>query len=247
MRTAPMLAALLAVACGPPDGVPEPGHRARVALSVAQSAVEAQVATAVSVTAVAVASGATALSGGDPQPVPGMLVTFHVALGGGSVYSGAAVTGQDGSVRDAWTLGPYAGAQRLEVRAVDQATGEPLDLASVDATALAGPPESWTASPSNVEYAPGESWDSSGLRLLGWDGYGNPAGQSSDYQLQMVSFDGSYTGEPRPQCLVEGTLIRCPQTDTWQPGAAAYHSGVFVARFVSGTMTFGPAVRITVR
>lgn len=57
------------------------------------------------------------------RPVGDQIVNFRVVSGGGSVYAGSAITNRDGLAQEWWTLGA-SGAQRLEVRAVDPATGE---------------------------------------------------------------------------------------------------------------------------
>jgi hypothetical protein len=78
-------------------------------------------------------------AGGTPVPVPGQLVNFVVVSGGGHVFAGAALTDSIGRAQELWTLGPTAGAQCLEARAVDQETGEPLTFAQVCATGIPGP------------------------------------------------------------------------------------------------------------
>jgi len=62
------------------------------------------------------------------RPVIGQIVNFRVVLGGGSVFAGATISNRDGLVSERWTLGA-AGAQRVEVRAVDPETGNPLTFA----------------------------------------------------------------------------------------------------------------------
>jgi hypothetical protein len=76
---------------------------------------------------------------GTPVPVPGQLVNFVVTSGGGTVFAGAAITDTLGRAQELWTLGPSAGAQCLQARAVDQETGEPITFAQVCATAVPGP------------------------------------------------------------------------------------------------------------
>jgi hypothetical protein len=74
------------------------------------------------------------------QPVPGQIVNFRVTAGNGSVFAGAAITNAGGIAQERWTLGTVATEiQRLEVRAVDPATGAPLVFATFRATAVAGP------------------------------------------------------------------------------------------------------------
>jgi hypothetical protein len=62
-----------------------------------------------------------------------------VTEGGGSVIAGSAQTNADGEARERWTLGPTAGEQILEARAVDQSTGDPIVFGRIAATAIHGP------------------------------------------------------------------------------------------------------------
>ncbi|GLC26329.1 Ig-like domain-containing protein [Roseisolibacter agri] len=72
------------------------------------------------------------------RPVPNYVVNFRVVNGGGSVYAGAAMTDANGRAADYWTLGPVsADTQRVEVRAVDPATGARLVYATFRAVAVA--------------------------------------------------------------------------------------------------------------
>ena len=65
--------------------------------------------------------------------VRGQIVNFVVVSGGGSVFAGAAISGGDGIVQERWTLG-VSGPQRVEARAIDNATGAKLTFAIFDAT-----------------------------------------------------------------------------------------------------------------
>lgn len=79
------------------------------------------------------------------RPVPGQIVNFRVTMGGGSVFAGAAVTNKDGEARERWTLGTVAAdTQRVEARAVDPTTGEPLVFATFRAVGSAGAPAAIT-------------------------------------------------------------------------------------------------------
>ena len=70
------------------------------------------------------------------RPVAGQMVNFVVTAGGGEVYAGASVTDTQGLARDWWTLGAEPGVNRLEVRAVDSATGAPVVFGTFQATAF---------------------------------------------------------------------------------------------------------------
>lgn len=72
------------------------------------------------------------------RPIPNYVVNFRVVSGGGSVYAGAAMTDANGRAADYWTLGPTSSdTQRVEVRAVDPATGQRLVYATFRAVAVA--------------------------------------------------------------------------------------------------------------
>ena len=69
------------------------------------------------------------------RTVQGQIVNFVVVAGGGSVFAGAAISGRDGIVQERWTLGPAgSGPQRIEARAVDNATGAKLTFAIFNAS-----------------------------------------------------------------------------------------------------------------
>lgn len=65
--------------------------------------------------------------------VRGQIVNFRVVSGGGSTYAGVAITNNDGIAQERWTLG-QSGVQQLEARAIDPATGAPLNFATFYAT-----------------------------------------------------------------------------------------------------------------
>jgi hypothetical protein len=67
--------------------------------------------------------------------VRGQVVNFRVVAGGGRVFAGAAITGGDGIAQERWTIGA-SGPQRVEARAIDNATGAKLTFATFDATVL---------------------------------------------------------------------------------------------------------------
>ncbi|MDQ6887639.1 MAG: Ig-like domain-containing protein [Gemmatimonadota bacterium] len=79
------------------------------------------------------------------RPIPNQVVNFVVTLGGGRAFAGAASTTTAGIAQERWTLGTVAGAQTIEVRSVDGATGQPRTWAIFSATATAGPAQSVVA------------------------------------------------------------------------------------------------------
>ncbi|HEY2848516.1 MAG TPA: hypothetical protein VGI97_01465, partial [Gemmatimonadaceae bacterium] len=68
-------------------------------------------------------------------PVAGQLVNWVITQGGGSMYVEATQTDNHGQTRNWWTMGPTAGIQTVEVRAVDPTTGDRLVYGTVNATA----------------------------------------------------------------------------------------------------------------
>jgi hypothetical protein len=78
-------------------------------------------------------------------PVKGQLVNFRVTEGGGSVFAGAALTSTNGLAQEWWTLGPAAGLNTVEVRAVDSETGEKLTFATYHAGGVFPPRRDSTA------------------------------------------------------------------------------------------------------
>lgn len=73
------------------------------------------------------------------SPRANVIVNWVVVQGGGSVFAAVGSTNQLGVASQRWTLGPIAGAQVLEARAIDPGTGQPVVFARINATALPGP------------------------------------------------------------------------------------------------------------
>jgi uncharacterized protein YjdB len=103
-------------------------------------------------------------------PVPGQILNFRVIAGGGSVYAGVGVTDGNGRAQEHWTLGSTSGTpQRVEVRAVDSSTGEPVVFGTFTAIAEGGV-GTVTVSPGSRTIEVGDSIDfSATLR----DSHGN--------------------------------------------------------------------------
>jgi hypothetical protein len=72
--------------------------------------------------------------------VANQIVNFRVVAGGGSVFAGTAKTDGSGYAREWWTLGPTAGLNRIEARAVNASTGERQVFGTFEATGLAERP-----------------------------------------------------------------------------------------------------------
>ena len=72
-------------------------------------------------------------------PRPLQVLNFRVVLGNGNVFGGTELTDLRGIAQELWTLGTKAGdPQKVEVRAVDPATGAPQLFATFTATARPG-------------------------------------------------------------------------------------------------------------
>jgi hypothetical protein len=214
----------------PEEGMPDAGtvQNARLSLTAEVDQPTAPVASKVHVTATVQTQGAPQSSGA------GQLVNFVVVSGGGRVFAGSAVTNDTGVAREVWQLGTTAGDQVLEVRAVEQTTGEPLVFATVTATATPGPVVQYRWSPHGVGLEGGALWDSSGLLIWGEDFYGNfipPKDVPQGYALRTVSFvPGGYRGA-EPTCTVSGTLINCPKPTGDTPDCTECFWGDFRAMF----------------
>ncbi|MFC1639220.1 WD40/YVTN/BNR-like repeat-containing protein [Gemmatimonadota bacterium] len=81
------------------------------------------------------------LQRGEGEPVRGVLVSFRVVEGGGSMYAGTSITDPHGKAQDYWTLGMQPGQNAVEVRAVDPTDGTKMLFGSFTATAVLPPPE----------------------------------------------------------------------------------------------------------
>ena len=109
------------------------------------------------------------------DPIRGQLVNFRVTSGGGSVFSGSALTNANGEAQERWTLGTSTAVeQRLEARAVDQESGAAIVFATFEATVLPGTPQ-------RVEAVAGAAIEGIAGQALGspivvavFDQHGNP-------------------------------------------------------------------------
>jgi alpha-tubulin suppressor-like RCC1 family protein len=109
--------------------------------------------------------------------VPQLTVNFVVARGGGSVFAGANSTNLDGIAQERWTLGTNtADSQVVEVRAVDNTTGEPRVFARFTAIALPDSPESLSIVEGDAQTGPLGAFlpESLVVRLADQHGNGTP-------------------------------------------------------------------------
>lgn len=127
---------LLAVsACGGSDRGTEPKPSGPIRLSVvagdAQSdTIQALLTTPIRIQAVRVNPTSLATT-----PAANQLVSFVVVEPNcGRAFAGSAITDASGNATDRWELGTKSGACHMEVRAVDQVTGQPVVFATATAT-----------------------------------------------------------------------------------------------------------------
>lgn len=131
----------------------------------------------------------------DDRPIPGQIVNFRVVAGGGSVFAGAALTNEDGVAQERWTLGTNTSEeQRLEVRAVDSDTGDPIVFGVFRATALAAnaqrlalvtPPSTPVANRTPFSTQPAVQVE---------DAHGNPVGAGIVVTAFILSGGGTLAG-----------------------------------------------------
>lgn len=82
--------------------------------------------------------GAQVLDSASGAPIVGVVISWAVRSGGGSVFAASGLTDKQGMAYQQWTLGDTAGIQILEARYEDS-TGAPQTPAAVKAVALPGP------------------------------------------------------------------------------------------------------------
>lgn len=78
----------------------------------------------------------------EQKAATGQVVNFVVTGGGGSIFAPAVTTDGAGHARNSWTLGPFAGAQVVELRTIS-ATGAPVVLGTARAEVKPGEPVSF--------------------------------------------------------------------------------------------------------
>jgi hypothetical protein len=130
----------------------------------------------------------------------------------------------------------------LEVRAVDQDTGEPLVLERLVATATPGQPVTYSWTPTNIWYTPGLTFDySTNLELIAKDEFGNKVPIPQDQALSEIKFQGTASGMSAPSCTVEGTVVTCPSPR--YNGSGMWYNGYFELKFTTSN-PMSPTVRI---
>jgi len=162
--------------------------------------------------------------------VKGQVVNFVVTAGGGHVFAGSSATNDDGVAQERWTLGTTAGPQTLEVRAVDNVTGQALVFATFNATAVPGAPTQAVAVADSfvvgVKGSPVE--DSFAVQVR--DQYGNPT-PGVQVAWAVTSGGGSIT---TPTTTDASGIARTQ----WVLGTAAVTYQTATATVAGKTLTF---------
>lgn len=130
------------------------------------------------------------------RPVVGQIVNFRVVSGGGSVFAGAAISNRTGLVQERWTLG-FSDVQRVEARAVDATTGEPLTFAVFTATFIdSAPPFTFNVNAFPNPAQPGDSVIITAVASDSFTGGSNIAGAEVQVDsgpfLAMAAGDGAF-------------------------------------------------------
>jgi hypothetical protein len=124
------------------------------------------------------------------NPVRGVVVTFAVSQGGGSIGTATATTATDGTASTTFTTGPIAGAPQQVAASVATASITAL----FTATTTAGPPASITIAAGNNQQVPAGTPVPTPPAVVLRDANGNPvAGVAVTFEV--VSGGGSITGE----------------------------------------------------
>jgi hypothetical protein len=178
------------------------------------------------------------------RPVPGHIVNFVVATGGGHLFAGGAQqTGADGRAQERWTLGTTArDTQRVEVRAIDPATGQALVFAAFRAVGTPGAPAALVKVSGDAQTgAPGVALADS-LRVRLTDVYGNGiSGQTVAFAaagggtVSPATASTDASGVARAAWTL-GTHLGTPQTVA-ATAASLPAAGFTATQVASGTLT----------
>ncbi|MGD2135056.1 MAG: Ig-like domain-containing protein, partial [Gemmatimonadales bacterium] len=180
----------------------------------------------------------------DSNPVAGQAVNFVVVSGGGSVYGGFNTTNDSGVAKELWILGTsIAEEQRLEARAVDNETGEPLLFDVFTATVVAGDAASLTVESGDAQAGSVGSPLDDSLVVRISDEYGNPV---SDLEVEWSTADG---GSLTASSVTDGDGVAGA---AWSLGTVAGSqtatatAGTDLAAELTATALAGPVVALEV-
>lgn len=167
--------------------------------------------------------------------VRGQVVNFRVTAGGGGVFAGVSITNDSGLAQDRWTLGTStADSQRVEARAVDNNTGEPLTFAVFRAVPLPGLAAAVVEASGNAQTGPIGAALPDSLAAKAVDRYGN-AVPGASVAWTNVAGGGALSptgGVTNAAGIVKAAWTLGPRLDTTHVATAA--SGALpAARFTA--------------
>jgi hypothetical protein len=183
----------------------------------------------------------------DGHPVAGQIVNFRVVAGGGSVFAGTSLTSADGSAKERWTLGTsIADSQRVEARAVDPTTGEPIVFGIFRATARADIVSIVTKRTGDGLQAQAGDELPTTPSVTVTDRYGNPVGEKD--VVWSIASGGGFLSAGSAATSVSDKLGVASLPGTWNLGAvvgtntltatvAGIPPAVFTAIGVAGSVT----------
>lgn len=132
------------VACGG-GGTEPPSARGPLHVSIVAGDAQSDTIDALLATPIRIRASYQA-SDGSASPAAKQLVNFVVVEPNcGRPYAGSAVTDADGYAIERWQLGTKPGLCHMEVRSVDQQTGQPISYATASATIAPGATDTLTA------------------------------------------------------------------------------------------------------
>jgi len=149
MKNVLVVLAAVTTACGSETSAP----RQQPSLSIVAG--DNQVDTIGSTLPIQIAAAVTDRTTG--APLPGRVVNWIIAGGGGSVFVPVTQTGNDGIARNTYTLGSSVGVQKLLARYIDPDTGTPITDTAF-ATALPGRPTLLWANNEAFPHPDGIAW-----------------------------------------------------------------------------------------
>jgi hypothetical protein len=168
------------------------------------------------------------------RPVQGQVVNFRVTVGEGSVFAGSGSSNGQGVVQERWTLGySYADTQRVEARAVDSDTGDPIVFGVF--RAIAGPELTGRVTVIDGQGQSAPAGERVAVRpTVAVDGeFGGPVPEA-EVTFTVTSGGGSVSAatvrsDSAGVASVEWTLGPVPGANTLQASRPGYATGTFIA------------------
>jgi hypothetical protein len=152
------------------------------------------------------------------NPLPDKLVNFVVVSGGGSVFAPAVQTNAEGKAQNQWTLGTTVGQpQKIELRAVDPATGALVVYTSFTATVTPGAVAQLLKVAGDAQSGSIATPLADSLQVRAVDSYGNPVPNAI---VTWASADGGTLSPASSTTRADGTTRALWTTGTHVSAAA---------------------------